>query len=220
MQRISPSKSTQNDVPNAPEHARCAYRGPTGRQCRNILTAWADNIFCPIHIAKIERDQRAERQSVVNDLFADLEDLNSSFTIRRFLKRLMPMVVHRRLTRGEAYLLSYISSLLLQSLESANHEIYVATDHDDSALDLAIRRSLQPFLVETLGYDPIPAVNRQIADRKSVQRPRPPLPSPQPKLVTPAPREIRTPDSHERDWSSFPGDSKPNSPDSPNPRAS
>jgi hypothetical protein len=219
MQELSPSKSTQQDVSTAQKRARCAYRGPTGRQCRNVLTASANNIFCPIHIAKIERDQKAERESVVNDLFDDLEDLNTSFTIRRFLKKLMPMIVHRRLARGEAYLLAYISSLLLQSLETAKRELYIATDRDHSAHDLAIRRSLQPFLVEALGYDPIPAVNRQIADRKSVLRPRPPLASSQPQLVTPAPREIRNPDSHQRDLSSFP-DSTRIAADPANPHAS
>jgi hypothetical protein len=203
MQELNPSKSTQDAVATAQKHARCAYRGPTGRQCRNVLTASADNIFCPIHISRIDRAQKDDRQSVVNELFGDVKDLNTSFTIQRFLQKLMPMIVQRRLTRGEAYLLSYISSLLLQSLETAKRELYVATDYDDVALDQAIRKSLQPFLVETLGYDPIPAVNRQIAGRKDALREHHANLAARPRVVDRVPRDFRDRAPDQRDLSSF-----------------
>lgn len=220
MKHVNALESTIEVGPSASERARCAYRDSTGRQCRNRIIASSGADYCPIHIGKIERAQNAERQAVSDELFDGAEDLNTSFTIRRFLKKLMPMIVQRRLTRGEAYLLSYISSLLLQSLGSANDELYRATDRDSGISDLAIRRSLQPFLVEILGYDPTPAVNRQIADRRNAGKPRPAVSASQPRLVAPAASDIRNPDSQQSDSSPYSGDSSRNAPNSPAPRAS
>lgn len=220
MRQISPSESMPEITKDAHEHARCAHRGPAGRQCRNVLTSSAESVYCPIHIGKIDRAQNAERQAVSDELFDGAEDLNTSFTIRRFLKKLMPMIVQRRLTRGEAYLLSYISSLLLQSLGSANNELYRATDRDSGASDLAIRRSLQPFLVEALGYDPTPAVNREIAGRRNAGKSRPTVSASQPQPVTPVPHEIRNSDVQQNDSSPYSGEASRNAPNFPNPRAS
>ena len=220
MKHANALESTIEVTPSASDRVRCAFRDSNGRQCRNRIIASSEADYCPIHIGKIDRAQNAERQAVSDELFEGAEDLNTSFTIRRFLKKLMPMIVQRRLTRGEAYLLSYISSLLLQSLGSANDELYRATDRDSSASDLAIRRSLQPFLVEALGYDPTPAVNREIAGRHNASKSRPAAIASQPQPVTPA-----TSDTHNRDWqpsdaSPSAGDASRNSPNFPNPRAS
>ena len=220
MKQVNALESTIEVGPSASERVKCAFRDSNGRQCRNRIIASSGADYCPIHIGKIDRAQNAERQAVSDELFDGAEDLNTSFTIRRFLKKLMPMIVQRRLTRGEAYLLSYISSLLLQSLGSANDELYRATDRDSGASDLAIRRSLQPFLVEALGYDPTPAVNREIAGRHNAGKSRPAATVSQPQPVTPATGENHNPDWQQSDASTSSGDCSRNAPNFPNPRAS
>jgi hypothetical protein len=219
MTRISPSESAAEVSSTTPDRVRCAFRDSTGRQCRSKIIASGGANYCPIHISKLDRAQKDERQSVVNELFGDLKDLNTSFTIQRFLQKLMPMIVQRRLTRGEAYLLSYISSLLLQSLETAKRELYIATDYDDVATDQAIRKSLQPFLVETLGYDPIPAVNRQIAGRKEALREHHASFAARARAVDRTSRDLPGHASNQRDLSSFPDNTRV-SVDPANPHAS
>ena len=154
MSQVSPSKLAAKVIPISSERVRCAFRDSKGRRCRNSLLAGANSAYCSIHIAKIERDTKLRRQAAARELFGDSRGLSTSFGITRFLRKLGPMVVEQRIANRDAYLLTYIANLLLQSTEAAKHELYAATDNDRDAVDQAIHKSLSPFFEELIGYDP------------------------------------------------------------------
>lgn len=102
------SQTTNFVVPST----RCAYRSPSGRQCR-LPVSDSRSGLCPRHRAE---QQQIEAADYYEHLTRNYRDFQTAQGINHSLHNLYQLLAQNRISPRRAAVLSYISSLILRTL--------------------------------------------------------------------------------------------------------
>jgi len=99
-----------------PVSLRCIHRTPAGRQCRRFA-ADAHSALCPQHRAEQNQVQAADHYLHLTRRFHDFQTAQG---INHSLHNLYELLAQNRISTRRAAVLSYISSLLLRTIDADN----------------------------------------------------------------------------------------------------
>jgi hypothetical protein len=100
-----------------PDRIRCHYTNAHGVRCEYRIADPSTGL-CVIHQRQVIRKMEDRARSLADRLFQDAGTLKSREEIRGFIVELLHLVAEQRIDRGDAGILSYGCSLLLQTLPS------------------------------------------------------------------------------------------------------
>ena len=107
---------------------RCTHTDALGRQCRALAVplpgfreAGSKFGLCPTHATSDRQIRQAD--AVAKYLFKNTPHLDTAAGVNHFLERLVEMVANNRIPVRNATLLTYLGSLLLNSLDRVKDEV-------------------------------------------------------------------------------------------------
>ncbi|MFZ0818660.1 MAG: hypothetical protein WAM91_01210 [Candidatus Acidiferrales bacterium] len=120
-------------IPDDPN--RCTHTDAIGRQCRSlalkVINGEAPGLapnFCAAH-ATADRQLR-EADDIAKYLLAKTPHLDTAASVNYFLEKLVEVVANNRIPVRNATLLTYIGSLLLNSVGQVRNELLAMRGHD------------------------------------------------------------------------------------------
>jgi hypothetical protein len=131
--KLSKSKKHITGIPD--EGIRCTHTDTLGRQCRALSVPipgfrpeGSRFGLCPTH-ATADR-QLLQTDDVAKYLFKNTPHLDTAAAVNHFLEHLVEMVANNRIPVRNATLLTYISSLLLSSVDRIKDEFLSMREYD------------------------------------------------------------------------------------------
>jgi hypothetical protein len=136
MPQSSKSPKTSKHITGIPdERNRCTHTDALGRQCRALSVplpgfreAGSKYGLCPTH-ATADRQLR-QTDAVAKYLLAKTPHLDTAASVNYFLEKLVEMVANNRIPVRNATLLTYIGSLLLNSVGQVRNELLTMLGRD------------------------------------------------------------------------------------------
>ncbi len=108
---------------------RCTHTDALGRQCRSLAykspkgsTTNFTSGLCPTHAT--EDRQIRETDAIAKYLFKDTPRLNTNTAVNHVLEKLFTLIANNRIPMRNAALLTYLGSLLLNSISGVRGEVY------------------------------------------------------------------------------------------------
>jgi hypothetical protein len=116
------------------EENRCTHTDALGRQCRALAVplpgfreAGSKFGLCPTHATSDRQIQQAD--AVAKHLFENTPHLDTAAAVNHFLEKLVEMVANNRIPVRNATLLTYLGSLLLNSVDRVRDEVLTIRGH-------------------------------------------------------------------------------------------